>query len=726
MMTKKLVLAVCLLCLALASGCAKGGNGIVITPSIDVTITSPANANSGAIYPTQTFMVTATITNSSTTTVNWSVSGGGTLTPVTPATNPPTATYVAPATALVQPVITATLTSDSTITGTLGLNIVDITTQVSPSSPYVGTGLTQIFTAAAVPDDAPQTFQWTCLANGVPCATFTQDANISGLAYYTANDNCSSNNCIQISAITPLDTNGCSNNPKYCIEVKATPVASRLNGTYAFRFSGYDSSSHAVAVAGTFTAVNGTIQTGGVEDELTSTGPNTQIAISGGSYTPTSSDTNNSNNAGTLTLALPNGIYPNKFQAVLDAAGDVRMIESDAHGTGSGVAEPQTSKNGFNSGDQTYAFGFTGVDSSGHRIGYAGLMPMNGSGTISGGAIDVNDNGSASNGVCSSTPPCALAGTYTVNANGTAGSITLTSPIAMTFDFYVGIGTTGKAANPLTLYAISTDGNPAVDGVMVLQDNTQTYNISAFDGVSVSALTGVTSNGTNVSLTLGTTDGAGDFSGLFDQNNAGTILSAVQFPSGSGTSPYTYSASSSNNGRYIFQMLGNPSASPVVAPIPFILYASGANRGFLLDQSSAGVMTGTMNPEGANGGAFTPSELPGTYAAATTRSGNASVTPIAANLLLTSTGNSTYNVTGTLYPGESALPSGSTYTMSLTTGTGTIVLNSTPSDTFALYPLDSNGCAGIKSGNPACAIQDFFIIDEAKTDTNPSVIFAHQ
>ena len=39
--------------------------------------------------------------------------------------------------------------------------------------------------------------------------------------------------------------------------------------------------------------------------------------------------------------------------------------------------------------------------------------------------------------------------------------------------------------------------HPAVSGTMVLQDSTQTYNNAAFNGTSVSALTGTVANGVN-------------------------------------------------------------------------------------------------------------------------------------------------------------------------------------------------------------------------------------
>jgi hypothetical protein len=715
-MIKNCLFAVALLSLALGVGCAKGGNGTgPPPPSITVTITSPSNVNSGAIYPTQSLTLQAKVANSTNTTVTWSLSGAGTLTPVTPATTPATATYVAPATAGSQATITATLVSDSSVTGPLTLTLVDITTDVAPATLSVGKGLTQQFTAVAVPDYAPQTFRWTCTASGVPCANFVQDPNVSGLAYYTAQDSCSGS-CVQISAAAPLDPTGCSTNPKYCTIAKASLVTSRVSGTYAFRFSGYDSSNNATAVVGTFTAsANGTI-TSGVADELTSSGW-VQHSITGGSYTPTSSDPNNSNNAGTLTLTT--GAFPDKFQVVLDGAGDIEMIESDLHGTGSGIAQKSSSSNLF-TGDQTYAFGFTGVDSNGNRVGYVGLLPMNGSAVV-GGQMDVNDNGATST-VCGS--PCSIAGPYSAVASIpglwhttlTAGTTTLD------FDFFISSGTASKA-NPLTFYAISTDPvdatHPAVSGTMVLQDSTQTYNNAAFKGTSVSALTGANAN---VSLTLGTTDGNGNFSGQFDQNDAGTILSSVQFPP-TGTNNYTYAATGTN-GRYTFNMLGNPGATPVQSPLTFVLYASGANRGFLLDQSSPSVMTGTMNPQGKASSGFPGSALPGTYAAATTTSGSSGVHPIAANLLLTSPGGGVFNVSGTQYPGPQTVTG--TYTLS-NLGTGTIPLTVPSAQKYVIYALGTLGCTGtLQNPNPACEIESFLAVDEDTTNTNPSVIFAQQ
>jgi hypothetical protein len=459
-----------------------------------------------------------------------------------------------------------------------------------------------------------------------------------------------------------------------------------------------------------------------VEDLLNSGGW-AKKSITGGSYTPTSSDSNNGNNAGTLKLTLPSGVYPNQFQAVLDGNGDLEMIESDGHGAGSGIAQVSSGSGPFK-GAQVYAFGFTGVDSGGKRVGYAGVLPMDGSGNIVSGQIDVNDNGSSSNSICGTTPPCSVAGTYSSNGDG-SWNVAITSPVVMSFDFYIAGGANGKS-NPLIFYAISTDpgANPAVSGTMALQDNTQTYNNSAFNGASISTLSGVDGANTNVSLTLGDTDGDGDFSGQYDQNDAGTINAAVAFP-GSSTA-YTYAASSTTSGRYVFQMLGNPGAKTAVPPIPVVLYASGANRGFLLDQSSAAVMTGTMSPQGKiELGGLGGSDQPGTFAAATTSSTNSAVTPLAANLLFTSVGNAVYNVAGTQYPGGTAIAEN--YTLG-PAGTGTIVpISPATTPNYAFYVIGTLGCTGTpKNPNPACAVTSFMMIDEDATNTTPSVIFAQE
>lgn len=734
---KNFLFAAALLILALASGCATGGSGPCVSncPTITVNDNDVSVAGVGLSIP-----LTVTFQNAPQTPVNWAIqpsscgSACGTLTNVTTSS----ATYVAPSAVPTNASITIVATSQtSSLSGTLDLTIIPITTDVAPPTPSVGVGLTQPLTAVAVPDNAPQSFTWSCTASGSNCDYFTQDSSVSGLAYYTA---ASSESDFQIQAFASVDPTGagCSVNPKTypCTLGQPTVVASRVSGTYAFQFSGFDANGYQVLVAGTFTATatgtNGGAMISGTADETSWNGTNFSttraISISGGTFTPTSVTPPPGvsppvgasillNNAGTLTLPLGAGIYPNTYQIVLDGAGDIQIVESDNHGTGSGIAE-LSSKAKVNPGtSQSFAFGFTGTDKSLARVGYAGLLQTDGNGNVTGGLIDVNDGGNSSNSICSpSAAPCNVAGTYQSNSNG-SWTLTLTSPITMTFDFFVANGTT-SANSPLTLYAISTDSNPAVLGTMVLQNSKLTYNNAAFNNTSVSALTGInptasTGTNSNVALVLGTPDGTssgsggtGGFSGQFDQNNAGTPLSVSSFPSpNQSPSPYTYVSTNNNIGRYIFYMLGNPNSSPVVPPLKFVLYASGADRGFLLDQSSTGVITGTMTPQQSpkqNDGIFVPSAAPGTYALATNSNSVPGIAPLAMNMVLTSTGNQTYNVSDPEYVETAGSLSGS-YTL-MSTGTGTIALTAPGAADYIIY---------------ATTQTDFFVIQKDAGASNP-------
>lgn len=708
MMMKNCLFAVALVNVALFAGCAKGlggggGGGITVTVS---------DGNLAVLYVTQKVTFTAQVTGTTNTAVTWSLSGTAcTGTPNPCGTIDPTSgVYQAPAAAPNPGTVTITATSqaDNKTTGELTVKVTQITVNVTPTPTNVGQGLVQQFTAVAVPDSAPQTFTWTvtCAQTGAACGSFVQDSTISGLIVYTAPPvpptGCTSSNCVQVTATSTIDASGIG-------LAKVTVESSRISGAYTFRFSGYDAAGHPVTVTGSLTfAKSGTFQQG-VEDVIINTGAGSipqHYPVNAATYNPVSNinSANNTNNAGTLTVDATAGGGPlHTYTVVLDSGGDVQMIESDTSGKGSGVMEQATPTKFATvvSLSGSFVFGFTGTDLNGKRVGYVGVLPMDGTGNISGGSIDINDNGGGTNGTAA-----AVTGTYTM-ANGIGTMSLLESGKTLGFNLY-GVSGQAKATNPLTLYAISTDPlatNPAVSGTVVFQDpGGAPYNNATFKNgnTSVSDLTGVDSTGTNtnVSLTLSSTDGSGNLSGNFDQNNAGTILSVANFA-------YKYSAT--GNGRYTVQMLGNPGANPPVPPLPFILYASGANRGFLLDQSSTSVMTGTMTPQLAKDVfSFAPSELPGTYSVATESSGTSGVTPLAANLLLTSPGSKVYNVSGTQYPGSQTVTGAYTLTV---TGTGTIVLTAPAATNYVIYAIDT---------------ADFLTMDVDKTNTNASIIFAQQ
>jgi hypothetical protein len=135
-----------------------------------------------------------------------------------------------------------------------------------------------------------------------------------------------------------------------------------------------------------------------------------------------------------------------------------------------------------------------------------------------------------------------------------------------------------------------------------------------------------------------------------------------------------------------------------------------------------------MNPQGkTSGGVFAASELPGTYAAATTASGSNTVDPIASNLLLTYPGNGDANVVGgTQYLSSTTGVQTQTLTGSYTMtsfGTGTIALTTPAPQNYVIYALDTSGCS---AQSVACEIQDFFMMDVDNANPNASIIFAQQ
>ncbi|MGA7683727.1 MAG: hypothetical protein WCA58_01830, partial [Terriglobales bacterium] len=261
-------------------------------------------------------------------------------------------------------------------------------------------------------------------------------------------------------------------------------------------------------------------------------------------------------------------------------------------------------------------------------------------------------------------------------------------------------------------------------GTMVLQDSKITsYDTDALSGGSVSALTGANAN---VAIVLGDLNG-GTFTGNFGENyNGAVVLVPPTNPCPTTAMPMevcqfgnTYAATGSNAGRYTLPMLGNPNASTAIGPITFILYASGANRGFLLDPSSTAVFTGTMNGQVApkqNLGNFAAGSAPGPYAVATYSSSAPSdaacsssdslltACSVTMNLLLTEPSSLVYDVTGTENP---STPFSATYTLA-SGGAGTFgPLSGATTPNYWMYAVTETS---------------FFLIDVDTNSSGPLVV----
>jgi hypothetical protein len=345
----------------------------------------------------------------------------------------------------------------------------------------------------------------------------------------------------------------------------------------------------------------------------------------------------------------------------------------------------------------------------------AGLFQPDGAGTVTSGMLDINDFATA-------TSSSNVTGLYNVAANGRAVLSLTNNDTGKTYNyaFYLVSGQANKGTNPLTMFVISIDDpqvNPAVAGKIVTQDTSQIYDNSALNDFSISNLTGLDSTGAKalVSLTTAKGDGNGKFVGTYAANNGGTIVAATLDK----LFNYTYAFTSGAKGRFTIDMLGNPNVSPVVPPVHFVLYLNAANRGFLLDQSSAAVYTGTMDQQLIT--KPTAGEMTGSFEAVTVSSGTAGVSQTATNFLFTSLSLDS-TLTGTRDETDGGQKGGQilagTY-LANGDGSGSIALTQPAKENYVLYILDNPKSSGNR-------IQHFVMINVDPATTSPAVIFGER
>ena len=216
-----------------------------------------------------------------------------------------------------------------------------------------------------------------------------------------------------------------------------------------------------------------------------------------------------------------------------------------------------------------YAILLAGFDSTGNPMGIAGSIKADGLGHITGGEVDVNDNG-----VISSNS--ALAGSYAFDANGqsTLGTITLTN-------------TVGTVAHPLAFgFSLKTSG--AFGQIMSLDSNNfiaagtmQLQSSSVFTLANLAGDYIVTLNGRNGTtptsalgrLTLGT--GGASTNVTFDRSAAG--MGTAGPTTGAAATVSFAAAGPDANGRGTFMLSLNDGLIPT-ATQNFAYYAITANR----------------------------------------------------------------------------------------------------------------------------------------------------
>lgn len=350
-----------------------------------------------------------------------------------------------------------------------------------------------------------------------------------------------------------------------------------LMGSYAFLLRGFDAKGP-VVMAGSFAADGAGNVTGGVEDVMRTSGSQTDLPISGGSYsilnqsdnvldsfqqsgclqlTTSAGSTMFAINMGGCTTSqdLGSGTCVPDAQNVPGLYTTGRLIESDDDTGGgtraSGIVRLQNNT-AFTTGlTGSYAFGLSGWDVSGGRFAAAGSFSA-GSSTLSSVAADINDGGAFQSALTGGTGSFSALDTTTGR-----GTISL-SVGASTFS---NLTAYAVSATEVILAGSGTPGtsNPFVGGEAISSNGPFTN--ASLQNNHIFHTAGLSGPGPDPSIGILQFDGIGSFSGTQYENQAGTISTA----SLSGA----YSVDG-NSGRLV---LWAPSAGQNVGDHPLVGYA---------------------------------------------------------------------------------------------------------------------------------------------------------
>jgi hypothetical protein len=502
-----------------SSGGGGGGGGSNPTPSGPVAV-YPGTAS---VPVGQEAQFTAYLPSHPNSGFTWSVSGGSSN-----GTINSSGMFTAPISipSQSQVTITAASTASSGLTGTA---IITITaTQglaVSPTALAVPAGTTAQFTATSGGSAVTPTWE----VNGAPGGNGNVGV-IGTNGNYTAPLTPPPGGAVTITAVSGANSGTAAATIVFS-DKSLTKDGS--TGSYAFSYSGNDSTGEPLAVAGSFeTDGNGNI-TAGLEDfdGGSNAAPITEPIT--GSYTvgPDGRATANIASGGVI------------WQFTLVSNQHALLIRFDTVGTGSGTIDLQNPTDFAASAILgNFAFSVSGIDSSGFPLTIAGRFNADGTIAITSGVEDVNDGGTSTYG----DPDDTLLGTYQLDpvygSSFGRGSITLENSLAtyntsfpgfpgeFTFAFYVVDNTHLKIVETDTTAILSGDifSGPLVPGggfgAAILKGKYAFTNGGADANGNPFAAAGV------FNASPGTSSGAttGGITGVFDFNDGGTNIQLDQ------------------------------------------------------------------------------------------------------------------------------------------------------------------------------------------------------
>jgi hypothetical protein len=303
-----------------------------------------------------------------------------------------------------------------------------------------------------------------------------------------------------------------------------------ISGNYAFSLSGVDTSKssteYPLSLGGVLTADGKGTFTAGAQD-INDLKPPASVTLNRsftGSY---EESVPNPFGRGTADFSPSSGSVLDFYFYVVDS-GTIRFIETDAKGLTAGSLFAQGA-GPFSNGSLSGSFAFTDAGSSTvGPLAAGGLLTLDGSGNISSGTLDVNNNGTTASG----TP----SGTYAIASNG-RGTLTF--------------GTATNGVSQYAIYLTSSQGN-----LLLGLDSGLTSRGTAFSqsgGLSASSLQGNYA----LNLDLGTTseedivgqavaDGVGSFLNMGKVD----INSFITTPGLTPDAPLTGAFTANSNGRF--------------------------------------------------------------------------------------------------------------------------------------------------------------------------------
>ena len=547
------------------------GSSSTKTPPPAVTVTVAPTVVSVPVGQTAQFA--ASVANSTNQAVTWQVNGvtGGDAAHGMISTS---GLFAAPA-AIPSPAavtVTAVSQANTSISASTAVTIgPTATVSISPSAATMPAGSALTFTANV--NGTPST-AITWKVNGVTGGDATHGL-ISTAGVYTAPATAPTGGTV---TITGVDQGGAGSSSAV---LTITFSNATLHGPYAFSFSGSNASGF-LAAAGSFTADgNGNI-TGGLEDVTGQTAVSTNLTFTGTySIGP--------DGRGSVALAV-SGSNSASWQIAMANDQHGFMIRFDtATVSASGTIDRQDT-NSFNAAsfNGNYVANLSGIDANANLLVQVGAMTANGTGNISSGVLDVNDNGTPSFNL-------GLSGTYTMTSSG-RGTLAFTT-VGGTENFAL------YAVNANQFKLVETDAGASSSVVGDLNRQAAgPFGSGSLHGSYAFTLGGATANG---ALALGgvlAANGGGLFtSGTFDENDASIVTTGFSLISG----PY----SMASNGRATAALAIN---DDIGRTLQIVLYPQANGGVATIDMDTSLVAAGVAFAQ--SGAPFGQSNLDGGFA----------------------------------------------------------------------------------------------------------------